>query len=165
MEEYKVATETMVCKATMAEGVRSWIPCLENVFKINVNGGVFADKKAVGVGVIIRDKKGRLEAAMSKKIHVPLGTVEAEDMAYEQGLVFARDIGIHNFIIEGDSLIIHHDLCDSSNPSSSVAAVVQGMQEMCREFHGVMFSHVRREGNQLAHLLAKHACDIVDFTT
>ena len=65
-------------------------------------------------------------------------------MAYEQGLLFARDIGIHNFIIEGDSLIIHHALSEVSNPPSSVVAVVQGMQEMCREFHGVMFSHVRR---------------------
>ena len=92
MEAYKVATENLVCKATTAEGVRSWIPCPENVFKINVNGAVFVDKKAVGVGVIIRDKKGRLEAAMSKKIHVPLGTVEAEDMVFEQGLMFARDI-------------------------------------------------------------------------
>uniref|UniRef100_A0A7N2MTJ9 RNase H type-1 domain-containing protein n=1 Tax=Quercus lobata TaxID=97700 RepID=A0A7N2MTJ9_QUELO len=163
MEEYKAATEMLVCKAMVADGVRSWIPPSENIFKINVDGAVFADQKAVGVGVIIRDEKGRLEAALSKKILAPLGAVEAEAMAYEQGLMFARDIGIHNFIIEGDSLIIYHALCESSNPPSSVAAVVQGIQEMCREFHGVMFSHVRRQGNQPAHLLAKHACGIVDF--
>ena len=144
MEEYKAATETLICKATVVDEVRSWIPPPEYVFKINVDGAVFADKKVVGVGVIIRDEKGKLEAAMSKKIPVPLGPVEAEAVAYEQRLLFARDIGIHNFIIEGDSLIIHHALSEVSNPPSSVAAVVQGMQEMCREFHGVMFSHVRR---------------------
>ena len=163
MEEYKLATETLFGKARVIDGARSWTPPPEHVFKINVDGAVFADQKEVGVGVIIRDEKGRLEAALSKKLLVPLGAVEAEVVAYEQGLLFARDIGIHNFIIEGDSLIIHHALSEVSNPPSFVAAVVQGMQEMCREFLGVMFSHVRRHGNQPAHLLAKHACGIVDF--
>ena len=136
-----------------------------NIFKINVDGVVFMDKKVVGVGVIIRDDKGRIEAAMSKKIPILLGVVEAEAMANETGLIFVKDIGIHDFIVEGDSLIIHHAMCESSNPPSSVAVVVQGMQEMCKEFCGVMFSHVRRKGNRPAHLLAKHACSIDDFIT
>ena len=136
-----------------------------NIFKINVDGVVFMDQKVVGVGVIIRDDKGRIEAVMSKKIPILLGAVEAEAMANETGLIFVKDIGIHDFIVEGDSLIIHHAMCESSNPPSSVAAVVQGMQDMCKEFHGVMFSHVRRKGNRPAHLLAKHACSIDDFIT
>ena len=49
----------------------------------------------------------RLEAALSKKIKAPLGAVEAEAMAYEAGLLFAKDIGIQDFIVEGDSLVIH----------------------------------------------------------
>ena len=136
-----------------------------NIFKINVDGIVFMDQKVVGVGVIIRDDKGRIEAVMSKKIPILLGAVEAEAMANETGLIFVKDIGIHDFIVEGDSLIIHHAMCESSNPPSSVAAVVQGMQDMCKEFRGVMFSHVRRRGNRPAHLLAKHACSIDDFIT
>ena len=136
-----------------------------DIFKINVDGIVFMDQKVMGVGVIIRDDKGRIEAVMSKKIPILLGAVEAEAMANETGLIFVKDIGIHDFIVEGDSLIIHHAMCESSNPPSSVAAVVQGMQDVCKEFRGVMFSHVRRRGNRPAHLLAKHACSIDDFIT
>ena len=98
-----------------------------NIFKINVDGVVFMDQKVVGVGVIIRDDKGRIEAAMSKKIPILLGAVEPEAMANKTGLIFVKDISIHDFIVEGDSLIIHHAMCESSNPPSSVAAVVQGM--------------------------------------
>lgn len=78
--------------------------------------------------MIIQDDKGRLEAALSKKIKAPLGAVEADQaMAYEAGKMFAKDIGIQDFIIEGDSLVIHQALCETSTPPSSVAAVVQGM--------------------------------------
>ena len=91
-------------------------------------------QKTAGVGVIIQDDEGRLVAAMSKKIKAPLGAVEAEAMAYEAGLMLAKEIGIQDFIIEGDSLVIHQALCEASTPPSSVAAVVQGMQELCRKF-------------------------------
>lgn len=91
-------------------------------------------QKTAGVGVIIQDDKGRLVAAMSKKIKAPLGAVEAEAMAYEAGLMLAKEIGIQDFIIEGDSLVIHQAICEASTPPSSVAAVVQGMQELCRKF-------------------------------
>lgn len=165
MEEYKVATESLSCKVEVAEVGGTWNPPSANIFKINVDGAVFADQKAVGVGVIIRDDKGRIEAAMSKKIPYPLGVVEAEAMVYETGLIFAKDIGIHDFFVEGDLLIIHHAMCESSNPPSSVAAVVRGMQDMCKEFPGVMFSHVRRKGNRPTYLLARHACGVDDFIT
>ncbi|KAK9993483.1 hypothetical protein SO802_023186 [Lithocarpus litseifolius] len=98
--------------------------------------------------MIVRDDRGRIEAAMSKRIDAPLGAMEAEAMAYETGLIFAKDIGIQEFNIEGDSLILHHALSDESKPPSFVSAIVQGMQEMCGEFRKVEFSHVRRQGKE-----------------
>ena len=62
-------------------------------------------KKTAGVGVIIQDDKGRLEAAMSKKIKAPLGAVEAEAMAYEAGLMFAKDIGIQDLLLKVTHLL------------------------------------------------------------
>ena len=65
-------------------------------------------------------------------------------MDFKAGLMFSKDIGIQDFIIVGDVLIIHRALCEASTPPSFVAAIVQGMQELCREFRRVEFSHVRR---------------------
>ena len=48
------------------ERVVSWLPPWANWFKINVDGAVFASQKAAGLGVIIRDDRGRVEATMSK---------------------------------------------------------------------------------------------------
>lgn len=149
LEEYKAANVCMVTTTSLDEINATWAPPPVHGFKVNVDGGGFQGSKTAGIGVIIRDDKGRLEAALSKKIKAPLGAVEAEAMAYEAGLLFAKDIGIQDFIVEGDSLVIHQALCEASSPPSSVAAAVQGIQDLCREFRGIEFSHVRRQGNKL----------------
>lgn len=115
--------------------------------------------------MIIRDDKDRIKAAMSKKINAPLRVVEAEAMAHEVGLVFAKDISIHNLIMEGDSLIIYRVLCETLDPPFSVVAIIQRVQELCKEFRWVEFSHVRRQGNSPAYLLARHVLGIVDYVT
>ena len=44
---------------------------------------VFTKLKAMGIGVVIRDKEGKFKVALSKKIKLPLGPREAEAMAVE----------------------------------------------------------------------------------
>ena len=41
----------------------------------------------MGVGVVIRDSEGRLEAALSKKIMLPLGAAKVEAKAFKVGLL------------------------------------------------------------------------------
>ena len=83
--------------------------------------------------------------------------MEAEAKAWEAGLLFAKDVGVHEVVLEGDSLVIYNALCGTSPPPSSVASIVLGMQDLCKEFRKIDFSHIRRQGNKPAHLLAKHA--------
>ena len=100
---------------------------------------------------------------MSKKINAPLGPLEAEAKAVEAGIQFAKDIGIHDVILEGDSLTVLNALCGNTSPPSSVAAVVASIKVLSCYLRQVEFSHVRRQCNRPAHLLAKHASSIVDF--
>ena len=62
-------------------------------------------------------------------------------------------------------MIMYRALTGLSNPPLSVEPLIAGMLTLCKEFRQVEFSHVRRQGNKPAHLLAKHAQSIVDFTT
>ncbi|XP_030936107.1 uncharacterized protein LOC115961234 [Quercus lobata] len=139
-EEYKVAVQENCTTIPMSKGRISWHPPLVNLFKINVDDVVFSTQKAVDVGVIIRDNKGRIEATMSKKIHALLGAVGAEAKAFEVGMQFAEDNGIQDVLLEGDSLIIHCALCELSTLPSSVASIVVGIQDLYNDFRRVEFS-------------------------
>ena len=72
-------------------------------------------------------------------------------------------MGLQEFILEGDSLLVYCALAGLSPPSAMVALVVYGILDSCHEIRNVRFSHVQRKGNKPAHLLAKHALVIVDF--
>ena len=85
------------------QGVR-WVPPRGGHFKINVDVAVFLKQKAVDVGVVIRDSEGRLEAAPSKKILLPLGAAEVEAKAFEVGLLFAKEVGVRDVVLEGGSI-------------------------------------------------------------
>ena len=114
----------------------------------------------MGIGVVIRDKEGKVKAALSKKINVPLGPVEAEAKAFEMGIQFAKDVGIRDVLIKGDSLIVQCALNELVSPPPLLDAVILGMHATCADFHHIAFTHVRRQENKSAHLLTKYAKDI-----
>lgn len=114
--------------------------------------------------MVIRDDEGRVEAALSKRIEAPLRALEAEAKAFEAGILFAKDIGIQEFILEGDSTVIYRALCEVSSPPAAVEPLIEGMHTLCSDFHGVEFSHVHRQENRPTYLLAKLDQNIVNFS-
>ena len=89
-----------------------------------------------------------------------LGSVEAEAKAFEIGIQLAKDMGIREVLIEGDSLIVQRALNELASPPSSVDAVIIGIKDASVDFHHIAFTHVGRQGNKPAHLLAKYAKSI-----
>ena len=63
----------------------------------------------------------------------------------------------------GDSLTVYRALVGLSHATAMVAPIIYGILDSCRDIRNVRFSHVKRKGNTPAHLLAKHACGIVDY--
>ena len=121
-----------------------WSPPPPARYKMNLDGAVFKAQKFVGIGVLIRDEQGRVVAALSQKLNAPLGALEVEAKAVEVAIQFARDVGIFDFIMEGDSLIVYNALCGHSPPPSSVVVIILGALGFCGLFRQVDFSHIRR---------------------
>ena len=104
-------------------------------------------------------------AAISKKINAPLGPLEAEMKAWDEGVQFAREVGVYDFTLEGNSLVLFNALSGLSNSPTAVESIVKGVLMACGSCYKVDFSHIKRQGNSPAHLLAKHALGIVDYET
>ena len=116
-----------------------WIPPDYPWYKINVDAAVFSNKKAVGIGVVVRYHEGSVLAALSKGIPLPLGPLAAEAKAIEEAAHFARDIGLQEVIFETDSSIISGALTGSSTAPVTVEDIIRGTQHTMRDFRSKVF--------------------------
>ena len=90
LEEYRATVELLPSAQESVQYVQRWIPPLLSVFKFNVDSVVFVKLNSMGVGVMVQDWNGQFFTTMSRKIHSPLGPLEAEPKAFELGLQFAK---------------------------------------------------------------------------
>ena len=141
--------------------VQRWRPPIPPLYKVNVDGAIFLSQHETGVGFIVRDGQGLIMAALSKNIKQPLCLLEIKAKVLKEGILFARDIGIQEFVLEWDSQVVVNAMTSCSHPPSSIALVCS----LSHELRGVEVSHTRRDRNVPAHLLAKDALGAKHYVT
>ena len=104
LEEFQLANFTPT-RQRVPENL-TWTPPLASYYKINVDGAVFTQLLALGVGVVITDSAGIVEVALSKNLSVPLGPLEMKAMALAEGFHFTWEVGICDAVLECDSKIV-----------------------------------------------------------
>ncbi|KAK9272861.1 hypothetical protein L1049_003239 [Liquidambar formosana] len=141
-----------------------WRPPTTGTYKVNVDGARFDDKKSVGLGVVVRDFEGQLIAAASKRMDglFPPAQVEAVAMCF--AMDFVRDQSLRSVIMEGDNLEVVRGINSYGMDLSPVGLIIEDIQCKAKTlFESVVFSHVGRIGNTVAHGLAHFAKEIDDL--
>lgn len=82
----------------------------------------------------------------------------AEAMALLYAVELATRLGYGNIIFEGDSLLVVNALKNQSEGGSPIFHIFNDIQRLCLDFVSFSFSHVKRAGNCVAHLLARWEC-------
>ena len=68
---------------------------------------------------------------------MPLGPLETEAKAKEEGIQFAWDVGIRDVVLESDSQIVISALIGSSEPPVVIANIIDGIHQKLYEFRKV----------------------------
>ena len=125
--------------------------------KINFDGAVFSSTNQFGVGVVIRDAHGLVITSYSRKLPKVYRAIEVESLAVAMALSFALDIGFSRAVLEGDSWEVFKALTDEEPALTSYGLLVNDAKVISRNFNQLLYSHIRREGNFVAHSLARYA--------
>ncbi|KAL0352379.1 UNVERIFIED_CONTAM: hypothetical protein Scaly_1626600 [Sesamum calycinum] len=133
-----------------------WRP-LENGFvKINYDAALFLDIGDFGIGVIAHDHEGNCLAWLSQRLHrtiSPALAAWAARAAIDLGIRFKWD----KIIIEGNCANLVKQLVDQEGYSSSTKLLIHEIFALCPRFLSCSFSLLRRQGNCVAHSLARSA--------
>ncbi|XP_075665729.1 uncharacterized protein LOC142635464 [Castanea sativa] len=139
-----------------------WQPPEEGMYKTNYDGVVFTDSGEAGIGVIVRDARGEVIAALAEKILYPGSVEELEALAARRAAKFAMELGLSSSVLEGDFEVVCRALRATNWGHSSIGEIVKDTVSIIGSLRTFSFSHTMRQGNCAAHVLAKRV--IVSFS-
>ena len=128
-----------------------------NCLKLNFDGVVFSELGKVGLGVVVHDCQGNAIASLSKQAPLPFSLVIVVAMATTRAMTFAQELGIIEFILEGESKVVIISLRSKEASLSSFGHLLEFTKSSLVTSKCIAFSHVRRTGNKVAHNLTRHA--------
>jgi ribonuclease HI len=152
--DYLVQVENM---QTIPSPHVEWCPPPLGIIKVNWDASINTIKEWVGIGIVARDHYGNVLGAKSLTKKVVAVPKLAEAMAAYEAVIFCKDVGFYEIILEGDAKQVVDDV-NSRSPKQDVSGLfVEGIKMEMQELRGVSIAHVNREANNVAHLLAKEA--------
>ncbi|GFZ06786.1 hypothetical protein Acr_18g0009560 [Actinidia rufa] len=76
---------------------------MDGLNKINFDGAYFKTLNAVGIGIVVRNHRGEVTAALSEKLPFTVEVDCMEALSAAKAIQFAKDLGIFNVHLEGAS--------------------------------------------------------------
>ena len=104
----------------------------------------------------MRDNEGSVLAALSKRLLLQLGPLEAEAKAMDEAISFATNIGIQEATLK-HSFVLLGALTDMSMTPITIENCISGIHLKLQNFKQSQVLHVQREENKPAHTLAQYA--------
>ena len=131
-----------------------------NCLKLNFDGAIFPELGKAGLGVVVHDCQGNVIASVLKQTPLPFSSDIVEAMAVARALVFAQELGITEFVLEGDSVVVINSLRSKEASFSSFGHLLELAKSMLGSSTCINLSYVRRSGNKIAYNLARHARNV-----
>ncbi|GLT73739.1 hypothetical protein SLA2020_455770 [Shorea laevis] len=135
-----------------------WTPPLADCVKINIDAALSWQQRTSGMGAVARDSSGEVLAALSCKGQEVSAAEIAEACSLREALQWAQELCFRKVIMESDcASIVTAINSDIPTMHSSLGFILSDCRILMASFLSCTIQHVHREGNSVAHELAKRA--------
>lgn len=124
------------------KALKKWCPPNSDLVKINFNGAMFNKRDETSIGVIIRNLKGEVMAALSEKIKKSPIVEILELLATKRVVRFSLEMSFNKSFIEGDSKSVIRSLRYGGFENSQDGHLIKDILFSVNSFQGIYFSHV-----------------------
>ncbi|KAK8649473.1 hypothetical protein V6N13_130202 [Hibiscus sabdariffa] len=105
-------------------------------------------------GIIFRNSQGHLLAASTIPNPYVMNPEMAEAIACDQAFILSKELGFKRIEVESDALLVISKVVNPVNGRSELGAVYSNILVKRRDFEFLCFSHVYRNRDNAAHVLA-----------
>ncbi|XP_021839141.1 uncharacterized protein [Spinacia oleracea] len=139
---------------SVPRSANTWVAPPKGVIKLNVDVSL-ATEGWIGIGVVARDWMGKVQFAACRRCraHWPVEIAEAKAVA--NAVKLGRRYGLEDVIIETDCQSVVSRLSKNAIYFSDLDTILGDISEISSSFKSISWSHVRRDGNAVAHQIAR----------
>ena len=139
-----------------------WQPPPQSVYKLNFDAAIFTNLNCSRFGATIRNDRGEVMAAMSIKGPHVTNNEEAKALACRKALKFSIDVSFSELIIKGDNANVMRVVCSLLSNHSLLGHIIKDVKCLMSGLQYVSINSIRREGNKVAHVLARNVKNTLD---
>ncbi|XP_035547305.1 uncharacterized protein LOC118348876 [Juglans regia] len=144
--------------------IKQWKKPKDGWLKANFDAAIDEQNCVVGLGIIIRNSKGEVMAAYSEPQRMKAKAVLVEAIALRRTIEVCKEMGFNKVVFEGDTLVMINALKENVVCWTWYGQVVEEVKSSLKELLHWKIQFVRRDGNMIAHKLAKFALNIGNLT-
>ncbi|XP_041004081.1 uncharacterized protein LOC121249435 [Juglans microcarpa x Juglans regia] len=157
---HKTFTDLRVSTTQNANRACRWNPPPRDFQKLIVDGAVFLYVRKVGVGVVLRDDKGKLVMPASKIENEVENPSTIELVALLRGLQLIVHLGFSKLVVESDCMLLVQELNKEQDFLSADGNLIIEAKSLLKHFQEVEVQHVHRMGNEVAQSLARYTWNV-----
>ncbi|XP_048496242.1 uncharacterized protein LOC125495535 [Beta vulgaris subsp. vulgaris] len=131
-----------------------WCAPPSEVIKLNADASISNDGW-VGLGVVARDPSVQVIFAAVRRCRAYWPSEVAECKAVHMALRLTISHGLSHVIFESNLQVVSSKLSKAALYFSDLDPIFGNVLSMCNTFISIRFSHVKRDGNTVAHNLAR----------
>ena len=139
------------------QGLRCGGQSLQRTFIKPILMQLFKNNNMVGIEVVIGDYNGNIFGALGQKIALPQSIEHVQAHVASRATVFARELSLFKLIFEGDCLRVIKAINTKEPCKSLFGHIIEEIWSFSSALMACSFQHIKREGNKLAHALARRA--------
>jgi len=159
LEEFRKAVDSMYIFSSPSpiSSPAHWSKPPQGYFKMNWDAAVDRDQKWMGVGIVSRDSNGKVIASKCSYHRYISDPLVAEALGAKLCVEFGIFLGIKSVVIEGDAVGVVNALNRSVVDEGIITNLITETRLKLGNYDRWSIKHVRRDGNKIAHSLAKLA--------
>ncbi|XP_004292485.1 PREDICTED: putative ribonuclease H protein At1g65750-like [Fragaria vesca subsp. vesca] len=151
--EWKKAHSRSSNSVNFSYTMLSWTMPPQSYYKLNIDGTRVSSSGMIGAGGVIRNHSDAWITGF--QINLGVGAIDAEAWGLFHGLKLASNLHISKLEIESDSAILVHLMKSANLSLHPLGSLLNGCKSMMSQMDDVKLSHVFRESNMTADVLAK----------
>jgi ribonuclease HI len=134
-----------------------WKAPRQGWYKVNWDAAVTKKSERIGLGAVIRDHTGEVQAVKSLTHTSLVESVVAEAMTARMAIQLARELGLEQIQMEGDAKVVVEAVKSNAPDWSCWGHVTKDIRIALQYFKGWDMSFVSRTSNHAAHTIARSA--------